>query len=117
MDALERVKRMQGKLTQAQKTLDNFENYLEKFESEQTNIHSLIDYYGQDEWHQDRQIFNDPVLGEDSVNDLLIDNHQLTIKMLEIATKIIKKKQGVRIWNQSKELKGCKLNLSKQNSM
>lgn len=90
MDALERVKRMQSKLTQAQETLDNFEVYLKKFESEQTNIDSLIDYYGQDEWYQDRQLFNDPVLGEDLVNDLLIDNHQLTIKMLEIATKIIR---------------------------
>ncbi|UJF14613.1 DUF4298 domain-containing protein [Jeotgalibaca sp. MA1X17-3] len=95
----ERVQKMQFILNDMINTIQRFENVLNELESKQDSLQALTRYYGDEKWHQDRQSYDEgkfpegkdySVLGEDYTFDMLIDHHQLSIRMLEVATTMIK---------------------------
>lgn len=95
----ERVQKMQLILNEMKETIQGFETALNELESKQDSLQELTRYYGDEKWYDDRQTYDDgkfpegqdySVLGEDPVFDVLIDHHQLSIRMLEIATAMIK---------------------------
>ena len=71
---------------------------LSEYESIQKDIKNISDYYGSEEWFSlldeyekgNLKDIKAGILSEDTAYDLIIDNKELAIKMLEIATKILK---------------------------
>lgn len=73
---------------------------LDKLETKTQDLNIIKDYYGSCEYKKDFDISNHTgeysdiahgVLSEDAVYDLIGDSHHTSIRMLEIATKMIKK--------------------------
>lgn len=99
MDNIERITKMEKHLNDYHYALSRLEDALEQFEKKQTDLAELSDYYGSEMWYADRESDDDGklpptlargVLTEDLVYNALIDNHNISIKLLEVATKIIK---------------------------
>lgn len=98
-ERIERIKEMEEAFDQAVEALDDLEEALDDFEEEIPNIHEVIDYYGSDEWFEDRDAdeagelpedLKRGVLGEDLPYDALVAYHDIAIRMLEIATRALK---------------------------
>ena len=94
-----RITEMQNILSELEEEIADFTTQLEKFESKQKDLQKLSQYYGSTEWFNDVQSYNEEalpegynysVLGEDPVFDLIGDNYRIAIKLLEIATEMIK---------------------------
>lgn len=99
-DNIERIEKMETILDESVEVIKYFTELLEKFSEVQKKINIINDYYGSDDWHSDLDLdekgklpenLKRGVLSEDTIYDLLTDNHGLAIRMLEIATKVLKK--------------------------
>ena len=98
-DRIQRIKEMEEVFDQASVALLGFEQDLDDFEAAQPAIAQLAAYYGSEEWFEDREASEAGllpedlargVLGEDLPYDLLIDYRDLAIRMLELATRMLK---------------------------
>ncbi len=96
MEHIKKIELMEEYLNTATTTLAEMEQSLEKYVESHQQIALLSEYYGSEEWFEACAIdekggfpqdLRRGVLTQDLVYNLLIDNHQLAIKMLEAATK------------------------------
>lgn len=95
---VEKLNKMENSLDKSITKLKEFEKKLSEYESIQKDIKNISDYYGSEEWFSlldeyekgNLKDIKAGILSEDSAYDLIIDNKELAIKMLEIATKILK---------------------------
>lgn len=95
---VEKLNKMENSLDKSITKLKEFEKKLSEYESIQKDIKNISDYYGSEEWFSlldeyekgNLKDIKTGILSEDSAYDLIIDNKELAIKMLEIATKILK---------------------------
>ena len=94
-----RVREMEEMFDQAAVALLGFQQDLDDFEAALPAIDQLAAYYGSEEWFADRAADEAGelpadlvrgVLGEDLPYNLLVDYHDLAIRMLEIATHALK---------------------------
>ena len=94
-----RVREMEEAFDQSAVAILGLQQDLDDFEAAQPAITRLAAYYGSEEWFEDREADEAGelpsdlvrgVLGEDLPYDLLVDYHDLAIRMLEIATKALK---------------------------
>ena len=94
-----RIKEMEQALDDASVALQGFEQDLDDFEAAQPAIEALADYYGSEEWFEDREAdeagelptdLERGVLGEDLAYDVLVSYHDMAIRMLEVATRALK---------------------------
>ena len=94
-----RIRAMEEAFNQAGAALLDFQQSLDDFEAVQPAISRLAAYYGSEEWFADREVdeagdlpddLKRGVLGEDLPYDLLVDYHDLAIRLLEIATRALK---------------------------
>ena len=95
---IEKLNKMENSLDKSITKLKEFEKKLSEYESIQKDIKNISDYYGSEEWFSlldeyekgNLKDIKAGILSEDSAYDLIIDNKELAIKMLEIATKVLK---------------------------
>ena len=95
---IEKLNKMENSLDKSIVKLKEFEKYLNEYKSIQKDIKNVSDYYGSDEWFSlldeyekgNLKDIKAGILSEDTAYDLIIENRELAIKMLEIATKILK---------------------------
>lgn len=102
MDREERVRKieeMEEILDKHSEFLGRFRGMLDEFSDSQQQYNLLKEYYTNGEYLQDIESYDQGdlpqnikcgVLSEDAVFDLIGDNFQIAVKMLEIATGIIK---------------------------
>ena len=99
MEQVERIKQMELRLDRASSVVMELSAALENYNEVQDDISQLAAYYSSDEWKQD---FADEagelppslrrgVLSEDAIWNLLTDNKELTVRLLETVTAILRK--------------------------
>lgn len=99
MNLYEHISQMEAILDSHQALLDQLEPMLDAFSAHQAEYRRLAEYYGSEQFLKDYDASNSPsfpqdikcgVLSEDAVYNLLTDNHQIVLRMLEIALDILK---------------------------
>jgi hypothetical protein len=100
MEQVERIQQMELRLDRASSVVMELSAALEKYNGVQDDISQLTEYYSSDEWKQDFAAdeagelppsLRHGVLSEDALWNLLTDNKELTVRMLETVTAILKK--------------------------
>lgn len=101
MEVAERVARiaeMEEAFDKAAVAILGFAQDLDDFEEAQDAITKLVRYYGSEEWFDDRDAdeagqlpegLSRGVLNEDLPYDVLVDYHDLAIRMLKVATRAL----------------------------
>ena len=99
MNQIARINKYEHILNNSNKVIKNLEKAINDLNNIQSDIKSLNDYYGSSEWYQDidddilgllPKDINKGILSEDAIYNLLIDNKEVAIEMLEVATNILK---------------------------
>ena len=99
MNQITRINKYENILNTSKKLLKKLEKTLIKYNQLQSELRELDSYYGSEEWYQDvaddnsgliSSNINRGILSEDAVFDLLTENHDIAIKMLEVATNTLK---------------------------
>ena len=94
-----RISEMEKIFDEATAALGAFDLALTAFEEAQPTISTLAEYYGSVEWFEDRDAdeagdlpsdLKRGVLGEDLPYDLLLDYHDVAVRMLEAATRALR---------------------------
>ena len=100
MEQIERIKQMELRLDRASSAVMELSAALEKYNEAPDDISQLDAYYTSDEWKQDFAAdeagelppsLRRGVLSEDAIWNVLSDNRELTVRLLEAVTAILKK--------------------------
>ena len=98
MDRVKRIEEMERCLDASRKAVDDMAAAFEAYEAVQKDYKKLSDYYGSHRWMDDfeadeqgklPQDLKRGVLSEDAVYDLLVDNHDLAVRMLKVIAKAL----------------------------
>lgn len=101
MDQYKKISEMEIILDTYRETLDKVNEALEGFDKKHEDYQALMNYYGSQEYMEDIDDSNKGlipstikcgVLSEDAVSDLIGDNYELAIKMLAVATNMIRRR-------------------------
>lgn len=99
MDRIERITLAEEHLDAASDVVERFRDALDEFGRMQKSIACVNEYLGTEEWFDDMDAhaagelpadLKAGILSEDLGYDLLVDNRDLAIRMLEIATQILR---------------------------
>ena len=91
----DRVARMEAILDESDGAAADMERALEKMDALRDGMTALFQYYGSEDWHADREADKPAnvkagVLSEDAVYDLITRLRDLSFRMLETATDVLK---------------------------
>ncbi|MBO4861985.1 MAG: DUF4298 domain-containing protein [Firmicutes bacterium] len=95
MNRIERIMQMEDCLDTSASAVRKLEAALDEYEAAQKQYKRLSDYYGSAQWMRDYEAdeagklpkeIKRGVLSEDAVYDLIIENRELVIRMLKLAT-------------------------------
>jgi hypothetical protein len=92
---IERIKKMEKTLNACTKATADLEKQVARMEKLGDKMTALFDYYGSEEWYEDRDAelpegVAAGVLSEDAVYDEITAVRDLSFRMLELATDILK---------------------------
>ena len=92
---LQRIAEMEGILNECEAATGELDAQLERMERLKEPMTRLFRYYGSEAWYEDREGELPPgipagVLSEDSVYDRITDVRDTAIRMMELATDILK---------------------------
>lgn len=100
MKQKERINKMEKILSNSSKLLEELEEILDKLEKDSKNYDELIKYYYSNNWIKDKEDFEKNllpdiesayVLTEDGIYDMMTSSSGSAIRMLELATKMLKR--------------------------
>ena len=100
MKQKERIEKMEKRLYNSSKLLEELEEVLDKLEKDSKNYDELIKYYYSNNWVKDKEDFEKDlisdvesayVLTEDGIYDMMTSSSGTAIHMLELATKMLKR--------------------------
>ena len=100
MKQKERIEKMEKILSNSSKLSEELEEILDKLEKDSKNYDELIKYYYSNNWVKDKEDFEKDlisdvesayVLTEDGIYDMMTSSSGTAIRMLELATKILKR--------------------------
>ena len=95
----EQVIKFENILNESEKIISELEAVLDRLESNEGAYRELKEYYGSEEYLKDVDISDNTkeyddiacgVLSEDGVYNLITDTHWASIRMLELATRLLK---------------------------
>lgn len=91
----EQVIKFEKILDESRAIIDELQVILDKLEKNQNNYQELKVYYGSEEYFKDVELSDTynvkcGVLSQDSVYNLILDTYESNIRMLELATKMLK---------------------------
>ena len=94
-DRIERIAEMEKALNECSEALTQLTQALDRAETLRETMIRLFDYYGSDEWFEDREADLPPdlaagVLSEDAVYDVITDIRDAAFHMIELGTDILK---------------------------
>ncbi len=94
----ERVAAMEKRLCDARRVIADANASLERLSAELDEINKLDRYYGSKEWYDDIAAYDRGevsipcgVLSEDEAYDVITARRELAVRMLELATEILRK--------------------------
>ena len=95
--SIERIKEMEGYLDECTASTAALFEHVKQMEGLHDQMKKLFAYYGSEDWFTDREEeipegVHAGVLSEDAVYDLITDVHETAIRMLEVATDILKER-------------------------
>ena len=99
-DKVKRIKEMEQILEESTEIFANVNKSLDKLEKNMKKYNKLDKYYSSENWFIDEESYREGklpedlqcgVLSEDLVYNLFIENNNVAIRMLEIATKMLKR--------------------------
>lgn len=99
MKQITRINKYENILNDSNKIIKKVDKYLDEYNAIQDKIKELSTYYGSEIWYQDIEDFDKQllpketkagILSEDAIYNMLANNKEIAIKMLEIATKVLK---------------------------
>ena len=90
-----RIKEMESILDECSETIASLRDEVDKMRSFRDSMTKLFDYYGSEEWYEDREgeIPEDVkagVLSEDLVYDTITEERDASFDMIELGTDILK---------------------------
>ena len=100
MNQITRINKYEHILNESKNILNKIDKYLCDYDNIQKEIKELNKYYGSESWYQDvisldmKLLPKDikvGILSEDAIYNLLMNNKEIAIKMLELATEVLKK--------------------------
>ena len=96
-ERIKRISEMEKILDECRETLTELEQALDHLQELQDGMGQLFEYYGSEEWYEDRELelpsdVRAGVLSEDLIYDAIMDTRDLSFRMLETATEILKNK-------------------------
>ena len=100
MNQITRINKYEHILNESKNILNKIDKYLCDYDNIQKEIKELNKYYGSESWYQDVNSFDMKllpkdikvgILSEDAIYNLLMNNKEIAIKMLELATEVLKK--------------------------
>ena len=98
MERIERIQRMEAAFDASRETIERLAQALDEFDEAQPTLSEFAAYYGSAEWFDDVDAdefgelpadLKRGVLGEDLPYDLLVEYHDLAIRMLQTATRAL----------------------------
>ena len=97
MGSIKRINEMEAALVECRAALDELEKSMDRVEGVSQKMGELFSYYGSADWYEDREMelpsyIKAGVLSEDLVYDEITDARDLSFRMLELATDILKNK-------------------------
>ena len=97
MGSIKRINEMEAALDECRAALDDLEKSMDRMEGASQKMGELFSYYGSADWYEDREMelpsyIKTGVLTEDLVYDEITDARDLSFRMLELATDILKNK-------------------------
>ena len=92
---IDRIKTMESYLNESTEAVSMLSEKLDQMDAVREHMISLFDYYGSEDWFSDRESelpegISAGVLTEDSVYDTITEVRDTAIRMLELATDILK---------------------------
>ena len=92
---IERIKEMEKRLNACTEAVNDLNRGLDRMEAMKNDMEVLFDYYGSEEWYEDREgevpvYVPAGVLSEDLTYDMIMDVRDAAFRMLELATDILK---------------------------
>ena len=99
MAQIERIRHFEAMLDRIGPALDALESALDGFDAVQEDVRALSAYYGSDEWNEDYDAdaagqlpagLKRGVLSEDGIYDVLDSHYQLTVRLLDTVSAILK---------------------------
>ena len=95
MADVERIREMEAILDRSRAELDALSQRLDALDALREPMGRLFRYYGSEAWYRDRESPLPPevkagVLSEDAVYDAVVDARDAAIRMLELATDLLK---------------------------
>ena len=91
---IERIREMEGYLNECAAVTAGLTEQLDRTDAVREDMIRLFSYYGSEAWYEDREgelpaDVPAGVLSEDAVYDLLLDNHDLAVRMLKVIAKAL----------------------------
>lgn len=95
MPDLKRISEMEGRLDECSAAINGLKAQLDQMDAIREQMIALYKYYGSEQWYEDREgelpkDVKAGVLSEDLVYDSITDARDAAIRMLELATDILK---------------------------
>ena len=99
-DKIKRVEEMEKVMDKSADIFEEVNAALDKLEENFSDYKKLDDYYSSENWFQDVEDYNNGtlpqdlkggVLSEDGAYDLFGDNHELAIRLVELAAKMLRR--------------------------
>lgn len=99
-DKVKRIKEMEQILEESTEIFANINKSLDQLEKNMKKYNKLDKYYSSENWFIDEEAYREGklpedlkcgVLSEDLAYNLFIENNNIAIRMLEIATKMLKR--------------------------
>ena len=95
MGDIKRIKEMEAILDECRMALNDLEQSLDGLDAVKGKMGRLFAYYGSEAWYEDREMELPPdvkagVLSEDLVYDEITDARDAALRMLELATDVLK---------------------------
>ena len=95
MGDIKRIKEMEAILDECRMALNDLEQSLDGLDAVKEKMGRLFAYYGSEAWYEDREMELPPdvkagVLSEDLVYDEITDARDAALRMLELATDLLK---------------------------
>ena len=120
-EKIKRVEKMEKIMDKSADIFRGLNEALDKLEENLTDYKKLDEYYSSKNWFLDVEDFNNGVLpqdlkcgvlSEDGAYNLFGENHELAIRMVEIAAKMLRRQSKIqelsqRVKNKSKRILKC----------
>ena len=120
-DKIKRVEEMEKIMDKSTDIFKELDAVLDKLEENLADYKKLDEYYSSENWFLDVEDFNNGVLpqdlkcgvlSEDGAYNLFGENHELAIRMVEIAAKMLRRQSKIqelsqRVKNKSKRILKC----------